>query len=86
MAQDDPVTTLKELTLCAARAVVTQPDRVQVEITEGTMMIVIELTVSREDMGRIIGKDGQTANAIRSLLRTSAARMGKRVNLEIGTV
>lgn len=74
---------LKELTLHMARAVVNNSDRVQVEEVEGSSMIVLELRVDPSDMGRIIGKDGRVANAMRTLLRTSAAKDGKRVNLEI---
>ena len=74
---------LKELTLHMARAVVSNSDKVQVEEVEGSSMIVLELSVDPTDMGRIIGKDGRVANAMRTLLRTSAAKDGKRVNLEI---
>jgi len=74
---------LKDLTLQMARAVVTDSDQVRVEEVEGASMIVLELSVAPEDMGRIIGKEGRVANAMRTLLRTSAAKDGKRVNLEI---
>ncbi len=74
---------LKELTLQMARAVVNNSDRVRVEEVEGASMIVLELSVDPDDMGRIIGKEGRVANAMRTLLRTSAAKDGKRVNLEI---
>ena len=74
---------LKELTLQMARAVVNNSDEVKVEEVEGASMIVLELSVHPEDMGRIIGKEGRVANAMRTLLRTSAAKDGKRVNLEI---
>jgi len=74
---------LKDLTLRMAQAVVTNADQVQVEEVEGSSMIVLELKVDPDDMGRIIGKDGRVANAMRTLLRTSAAKDGKRVNLEI---
>jgi predicted RNA-binding protein YlqC (UPF0109 family) len=74
---------LKELTLQMARAVVNNPEKVRVEEVEGASMIVLELSVDPEDMGRIIGKEGRVANAMRTLLRTSAAKEGKRVNLEI---
>lgn len=74
---------LKELTLQMARAVVSNSDQVRVEEVEGSSMIVLELSVAPDDMGRIIGKDGRVANAMRTLLRTSAAKDGKRVNLEI---
>ena len=75
--------TLKELALRLARAVVNNPDLVRVEATEGVSMIVLELSVDPDDMGRVIGKRGQIANAMRTLLRASAAKEGKRVNLEI---
>jgi predicted RNA-binding protein YlqC (UPF0109 family) len=74
---------LKDLTLQMARAVVSNSDQVRVEEVEGASMIVLELSVSPDDMGRIIGKEGRVANAMRTLLRTSAAKEGKRVNLEI---
>lgn len=74
---------LKDLTLQMARAVVTDSNQVRVEEVEGASMIVLELSVAPEDMGRIIGKEGRVANAMRTLLRTSAAKDGKRVNLEI---
>jgi predicted RNA-binding protein YlqC (UPF0109 family) len=74
---------LKNLTLEMARAVVKNADEVEVQEVEGASMIVLELTVAPADMGRIIGKEGRVANAMRTLLRTSAAKDGKRVNLEI---
>ena len=74
---------LKDLTLQMARAVVNNSAMVRVEEVEGASMIVLELSVDPDDMGRIIGKEGRLANAMRTLLRTSAATDGKRVNLEI---
>jgi predicted RNA-binding protein YlqC (UPF0109 family) len=74
---------LKDLTLEMARAVVVKSDQVKVEEVQGASMIVLELSVASDDMGRIIGKEGRVANAMRTLLRTSAAKDGKRVNLEI---
>lgn len=50
---------------------------------EESSAIVIELTVTPEDMGRIIGKGGRVANAMRTLLRSAAAKEGKRITLEI---
>ena len=74
---------LKELTLRMARAVVDDTEQVNVEEVEGVSMIVLELRVAPDDMGRVIGRQGRVANAMRTLLRTSAAKDGKRVNLEI---
>ena len=82
--EDQAVTILRGLTLQMAQAVVNRrPDRVRVEAAEGASTIVLELSVDPEDMGRVIGKEGQVANAMRTLLHTSAAKEGKRVNLEI---
>ena len=81
--EDQATTLLRELTLHMARAIVNHPDQVRVEAVEGASMIVLELSVAAEDMGRIIGKEGRVANAMRTLLRTSATKMGKRVELEI---
>ena len=74
---------LKDLTLRMAQAVVNNADQVQVSEVEGSSMIVLELKVDPDDMGRIIGKEGRVANAMRTVLRTSAAKDGKRVSLEI---
>ena len=74
---------LRELTLQMAQAVVNHPDRVEIEATAGPSMIVLELKVDPEDMGRIIGKEGRVANAMRTLLRASAAQRDKRVTLEV---
>lgn len=74
---------LKDLAFHMARAVVSNSDQVRVEEVEGSSMVVIELSVASDDMGRIIGKEGRVANAMRTLLRTSAAKDGKRVSLEI---
>lgn len=84
MPEEDPTAIiLRDLTLHIARAVVNQPDQVRVAVTVGATMIVLELSVDPEDTGRIIGKEGRVANAMRTLLRASAAKLGKRVDLEI---
>jgi uncharacterized protein len=83
LQEDQAVTILQELTLQMAQAVVTHSEQVRVEATAGVSMTVLELKVDPEDMGRIIGKEGRVANAMRTLLRTSAAQMGKRITLEI---
>ena len=81
--QDQAVTILRGLTLQMAQAVVNRPDRVRVEVLQGPSVILLELSVDPDDTGRVIGKKGQLANAMRMLLGASAAKMGKRVNLEI---
>ena len=81
--EDQAITILRGLTLQMAQAVVNRPDRVRVEAVEGASVILLELSVDPEDMGRVIGKEGRVANAMRTLLHASAAKEGKRVNLEI---
>lgn len=62
---------------------VTDPEAVVVREIEGATATVYELSVAPEDMGRVIGKGGRVANAMRTLLRAIAAKEGKRVTLEI---
>jgi len=66
-----------------ARNLVEDPSQVSVDVIEGSNSITLELRVGQGDMGRVIGKSGRIANAIRTLVRVAAAREGKRVNLEI---
>ena len=74
---------MKELLEYLARSLVDNPDGVQVEVEEDDDEIAFVLTVDEADMGRVIGRDGRIANAIRSLLRVMAARDGRHVELEI---
>ncbi|MCS7281949.1 MAG: KH domain-containing protein [Anaerolineae bacterium] len=74
---------MKDLVEYIAKALADRPDQVQVSEIEGEAAIVLELRVAPEDMGRIIGKEGRTANAMRTLVRVLAAKHGKRVTLEI---
>ena len=74
---------MKELVEYIARSLVDDPSQVQVSEVEGANTVIYELRVAPEDMGRVIGKSGRVANAMRTLLRVVAARQGKRVTLEI---
>lgn len=74
---------MKELVEYIAKSLVDHPDEVEVVEIPGTTSVIIELRVSPDDMGRVIGRDGRVANAIRVLLRVIAAKEGKRVTLEI---
>lgn len=74
---------MKELLEYVARALVDKPDAVWVEVEEAGDEVTLTLGVDEEDMGRVIGRDGRIANAIRSLLRIMAARDGRHVELEI---
>jgi predicted RNA-binding protein YlqC (UPF0109 family) len=74
---------MKELVEFIARAIVNAPD--QVVVTEETSEegLTLKLQVADEDKGRVIGKQGRIAQAMRTLLRVKAAKEGTRVNLEI---
>ena len=74
---------LKGLVEYIAQSLVTSPNQVQVDVAESAHSITLELHVAQDDMGRVIGKGGRIANAIRTLVRVAAMREGKRVNLEI---
>lgn len=65
------------------KAIVEHPDDVKTERTIDEMGVLIKLSVNPEDMGKIIGKDGRTAKAIRTLLRVIGAKNNARVNLKI---
>lgn len=65
------------------KLIVTEPDQVEITRTIDDLGVLITLKVSKEDMGRVIGKDGQTAKAIRTLLRAIGSRNDTRVNMKI---
>ena len=75
---------MKELIEFLARSLVDNPDDVQVEEEQDGDRVVIRLYVADGDMGKVIGKEGRIANAMRNLLKVAAARQGTRVSLEIG--
>lgn len=74
---------VKELVEYIARSLVDDPMGVKVKQDRGSQNIHIELRVAKEDMGRIIGKNGKVANAIRILSRVAAAHEGKQVFLDV---
>lgn len=76
---------MKEFLEYVAKSLVDKPDAVQVEVEEEDDEVSMVLTVDQEDMGRVIGRDGRIANAIRSLLRVMGTRDGRHVELEIVT-
>jgi len=75
--------TMRELVEYMARLLVENPDQVEVTEVNATRSVILELRVAREDMGRVIGKQGRVANAMRTLLKVAAAKQGKRAILEI---
>ncbi len=74
---------MKELIHYIASSLVDHPDQVQVTETEQDDTIIIELTVAKDDLGKVIGKQGRTARAMRSLLSAAAGKINKRSRLEI---
>jgi len=74
---------VKEFLDYVARSLVDHPDVVSIEVEEDDDEVSLILTVDERDMGRVIGRDGRIANAIRSLLRVMGSRDGRHVELEI---
>ena len=74
---------LTELVSFIAKALVDDPDSVDVKAIDGEKTIILELTVGDGDLGKVIGKDGRTARAIRTLLAATSAKHQKRAVLEI---
>lgn len=74
---------LKELIDYIARALVDNPDQVKVTEIEGERTSVIELSVAKDDLGKVIGKQGRTARAMRTILSAASTKAKKRAVLEI---
>ena len=74
---------MKELVQFLARQLVNNPDAVEVKETQGDTASVFELRVAKEDLGRVIGKQGRTAKSIRTILNAVASRTNRKVVLEI---
>ncbi len=74
---------LKELVEFIAKSLVDYPEKVKVTEIEGEKTSVIELMVAKEDLGKIIGKQGKTARALRTILAAASNKVNKRAVLEI---
>ncbi|MEJ2235403.1 MAG: KH domain-containing protein [Syntrophobacterales bacterium] len=74
---------LKELIEMIAKALVDYPEQVEVTELEGEQTSVIELRVAKEDLGKVIGKQGRTARAMRTILSAASTKIRKRAVLEI---
>jgi len=74
---------MKVLTEYIAKALVDHPDEVTVDEIRHGNRVTLELSVAKDDMGRVIGKGGRVANAIRTLLRVAAEREGSQITLEV---
>jgi uncharacterized protein len=74
---------MKELVLYLAKQLVNDPEAVEVKETQADTTSVLELRVAKEDIGRVIGKQGRTAKSIRTILNAVASRTNRKVVLEI---
>lgn len=74
---------MKELVEAIAKALVDHPEDVQVKAVEGQQATVLELHVHPEDLGKVIGRQGRTAKAMRTILGASGMKVKKRMTLEI---
>ena len=74
---------MKELIKYIAKALVDSPEQVDVAEVEGNQTSVLELKVAKEDLGKVIGKQGRTARAMRTILSAASAKIKKRTVLEI---
>ena len=74
---------MKDLISYIARALVDNPEQVSVSEIQGNQTSVLELKVAKEDLGKVIGKQGRTARAMRTILSAASAKIKKRTVLEI---
>jgi predicted RNA-binding protein YlqC (UPF0109 family) len=74
---------LENLVLILARSLVENPDEVEVSGTETDSRVDLELRVASDDMGKIIGRQGRTIRAIRTVTKAASVKLGKRVNVEV---
>lgn len=82
-AGGDEELTMKELVEYIARALVDMPEKVEVTAVESQMSVILELKVAPEDVGKVIGKGGQTAKAMRKILSAAATKLHKKSLLQI---
>ena len=76
---------MKTLVENIVKALVDQPDQVQITETSGEAVVIIEINVAPDDVGKVIGKEGRIANAIRTVVKAAAAKREKKVTIEIMT-
>ena len=74
---------MKELVEAIAKALVDNPDQVQVRAVEGEQVTVLELRVDPNDLGKVIGRQGRTAKSMRTILGAAGMKLKKRLTLEI---
>ncbi len=76
---------MKELVEMIVKALVDIPDEVVINETAGESIVILEISVSQTDVGKVIGKEGRIANAIRTVVKAAAAKQEKKVTVEIMT-
>ena len=74
---------MKELLQTIVESLVTKPEAIEISETAGETMTIFELRVAKEDLGRVIGREGHTVQSIRTILQAVAARNSRKVTLEI---
>lgn len=74
---------VQDLMIFLAKQLVDEPEAVEVEAIEGDRAVVYELTVAPDDLGKVIGRDGRTARALRAILTAASSKVRKRALLEI---
>ena len=83
MTADEELDPLAELVTYIAQHIVDDPDAIRVDIVDGDRATIYELTVAPDDLGKVIGRDGRTARAIRTVLSATSARFRRRAILDI---
>ena len=73
----------KEFLLYIVKTLVDEPDEVEIHVVEGEKSTIFELKVATPDIGKVIGKNGRIAKAIRTILNAAIAKSGKRISLDI---
>lgn len=76
---------MKDLVDMMVRSLVDSPDDVVIKETSGESIVILEISVASEDVGKVIGKEGRIANAIRTVVKAAAAKNDKKVTVEIIT-
>ena len=76
---------MKNLVESIVESLVDYPEEVSITETAGESIVILEISVSSEDVGKVIGKEGRIANAIRTIVKAAAAKLEKKVTVEILT-
>ncbi len=74
---------MKQLVEYIVKELVDKPDEVKINETQGESIVILEISVASEDVGKVIGKEGRIANAIRTVVKAAASKQGKKVTVEI---